>query len=189
MALRKPQLINYLRNKKTEIDNEFISKIHNVKRLGKLDILYKGRNKELLNKFYLCLKEISVISENVNAELLSQGMTYEGYYSCIHHKIMDTVPDSYEDFEEDLLYQYEIPLGADYELEVNKLKQLRDEAKDNYNKLIVYCQNLRSAKQIILHLEEMGFDLTELKEEHGEYVSKDLVPQIDTTKLFIGGLN
>lgn len=73
--------------------------------------------------------------------------------------------------------------------EVQKLKDLKnkevEEVKANYHKVYVVAQNMTSANRIAEYLEELGFDISSLKEKN----MTALIAQVDKSKLFVCGDN
>lgn len=75
--------------------------------------------------------------------------------------------------------------------EIKKIVQKRDkeiaEVKANYSKLYESCNVLSSAKEVAKVLEDLGFDISVLKDKDAR--EKALVAQIDKSKLFVCGEN
>lgn len=73
--------------------------------------------------------------------------------------------------------------------EVQKLKDLKDkevkEVEDNYQTVYTVCNGMGSANRIAEYLEELGFDISSLKEKN----MTALIAQVDKSKLFVCGDN
>ncbi|MEW9989218.1 hypothetical protein [Clostridium butyricum] len=82
-----------------------------------------------------------------------------------------------------------ISISCSFKGEVQRLKDAKEreikEVQDNYHKVYVICQSMGSANRIAEYLEELGFDISSVKDKN----MTALVAQVDKEKLFVCGDN
>lgn len=79
--------------------------------------------------------------------------------------------------------------NSDFKGEVQKLRGLKakevKEVEDNYYTVYTVCKAMSSANRIAEYLEELGFDVSSIKDKN----MTTLVAQVDKSKLFVCGDN
>lgn len=83
----------------------------------------------------------------------------------------------------------QIVSNCSFKGEVQKLKDLKakevKEVEDNYQTVYTVCNGMNSANRIAEYLEELGFDISSIKDKN----MTALVAQVDKSKLFVCGDN
>lgn len=79
--------------------------------------------------------------------------------------------------------------NCDFKGEVQKLKDLKykevKKVEDNYYIVYTVCKAMNSANRIVEYLEELGFDISSVKDKN----MTALIAQVDKSKLFVCGDN
>ena len=174
--MRKKDLLDFIER----VEIKAVSSVD--KRYGEL---IRAEKEKAINKY---TDKLNVIQDTFNRassnlkNLLADmkedlEVAYQGDYSI--NSSLRTVED---------LKPY-ITCSCDYKGQVQKLRDEQQKeckaVKDNYHKVYVVAQNMRSAKDIAKYLKELGFDISSVEPDD----VTALVADIDKSKLFVCGDN
>lgn len=128
---------------------------------------------------------------------------YQDSFNRFSTNLTNLLTDMKEDVEVSYNNSYDLTTGLDYlknikesiasncsfKGEVQKIKNTKskeiEDVRKNYDTVYAVCKSMSSANRIAEYLEELGFDISSVKDKN----MTALVAQVDKSKLFVCGDN
>lgn len=172
----KNDLVGFVIKVKSKAMNSVQNRHDKLIQIKKDELLlpYAERIEQLQHSFNMFSTKTTTLLTEIKEDV---EIGYNGSYDISHGL------NYLSKLKEKILY------NSDFKGEVRKMYSLKDkeveEVRENYNKVLDTCKSMNSAKRIAEYLEELGFDISTLKED----TNKSLVADIDRSKLFVCGEN
>lgn len=181
MAIKKSDILNYLDDMETQAITILVNKYKPLIESRKVDILIEeGFSDDLAD----LLDAISAIKEKAktiaSALMYNKKINYNASsYGSVERELSNTSSniDTYISkcsFEDTKLVQL-----------INEFDKAKSEVYSNYSIVMETVKKMRSSKDIVKYVTELGFDISHLDIEKQDCVA--LVQQVDVSKLFIKG--